>query len=122
MEVLRPLPFLTGRSIQDKHLTKMALRLSSSEQMNEGNRNLLISNMSFLQENLELSTLLSYMTPVLNDEDFAAIRSLPTRHEQVEMLVTILPERGDRAFHCFIQHLRISQPHLADYMCRKVSK
>lgn len=99
----------------------MALRISPSEQMNESNRNLLISNMAFLQENLELSTLLPYMTAVLNDEDFAAIRSLPTASEQVGMLVTILPERGDEAFHCFIQNLKISQPRLADRMFKMVS-
>ena len=97
------------------------MRLSPCEQLNEANRNLLVSNMAFLQENLELSKLLPYMTPVLNDEDFASIRSLPTTREQVEMLVTILPERGDKAFDCFIKNLRISQPHLADHMFKKVS-
>lgn len=99
----------------------MAFRLSPSEQLDEVNWDLLISNMGFLQENLNLSKLLSCMTPVLNDEDFAAIRSLPTTREQVKMLGTILSKRGDRAFHCFIKNLRISQPHLADYMFGKVS-
>ena len=115
MKALPPLPYL------DKHMSKMASRLSPSEQMNEGNRNLLISNMAFLQENLKLSMLLPYMTPILNVEDFAKIRRLPTTSEQVGMLVTILSERGDEAFHCFIENLRICQPHLADYMFRKVS-
>ena len=112
---------LQERTVQDKQVSNMAMRLSPCEQLNEANRNLLVSNMAFLQENLELSKLLPYMTPVLNDEDFASIRSLPTTREQVEMLVTILPERGDKAFDCFIKNLRISQPHLADHMFKKVS-
>lgn len=106
-------------NIQDVRGSKMALRLSRSKPMEEGHKNLLISNMAILIEDLELSKLLPYMTPALDDEDFATIRSLPTKSEQVEMLVTILPERGDKAFHCFIQNLKIAQPDLVDRMFNK---
>ena len=100
---------------------KMALRLPPNEEMSEDNRNLLKSNMALFQENLCLSKLLPYMTPVLNLEDIATIRSLPTKSEQVEKFITILSEKGDEAFHCFIENISHFHSHLADCMLKEVS-
>lgn len=91
-------------------MSKMALALSLRKPMNEGYRDLLMSNMAILQDDPELLKVLPYMTSALEDGDFAAIRNLPTLREQVKMLLTILPKRGEEAVQCFIENLKVTQP------------
>lgn len=84
--------------------------------MDQIHRDILREKRVELSKDLEPVRLLKYMTKVLKPEDEDQIRAQSTREERVDMLLEILPRRGEKAFCCFLEALRKEQRHLEDLL------
>lgn len=84
--------------------------------MDKIHRNILREKRVELSKDLEPEILLKHMAKVLKPEDEEKIKAQSTRTERVEMLLDILPRRGETAFDCLLEALEIEQRHLADLL------
>ncbi|KAK3752395.1 hypothetical protein QZH41_008595 [Actinostola sp. cb2023] len=81
--------------------------------MDDRHRSLLRRHTLSFRRDLEPKKLLPYLVSVLDTNDEQEIKNQPTREDQVDRLLDILPRRGPRAFPCFIEALDDVQPFLA---------
>lgn len=81
--------------------------------MEERHRTLLRRHSVNFRKDLEPKKLLPYMVTVLDATDEQEIKNQPTREDQVDRLLDILPRRGPQAYTFFMEALDSVQPHLA---------
>ena len=93
-------------------MPKLQALISTDKPMSDKHRNLLRRSKPDLLKDLEPTKLLGHLTNVLDDQDFAEIRSSRTRIQQAEALLDIIPRRGEKAFSLFVEAIRKHQPYL----------
>ena len=93
--------------------------------MDDKHRKSLKENRVALVGDLEPPQLLSHLTDVLSDEDIENINAIKdNRRKQSELLLDILPRRGQKAFDSFVNALKKvkGQTHLASLLIMQSGK
>lgn len=93
--------------------------------MDKKHRKILKENHVALLDDLEPQQLLSHLTDVLSDADIESINAIKdNRRRQSELLLDILPRRGQKAFDSFVNALEKvkGQTHLVSNLILKSGK
>lgn len=92
--------------------------------MDDKHRNSLKENRVALKRDLEPPQLLSHLTDVLSDTDIEDIKAKDNRVKQSDLLLDILPRRGQKAFGSFVNALLNvkGQNHLASLLIKQSGK